>query len=40
MLLSVLAEAMYVASGGDGPTAAAIVGSALGNLLSGTGLST
>ena len=39
MLLSILAEAMYVASGGDGPTAAAIVGGALGNALSGMGLS-
>ncbi len=39
MVLSILAEAMYVASGGDGPTAAAIVGSALGNALSGMGLS-
>ena len=39
MLLSILAEAMYVASGGDGPTAAAIVGSALGNALFGVGLS-
>ena len=39
MALSILAEAMYVASGGDGPTAAAIIGSALGNSLSGIGLS-
>ncbi|MDE2824292.1 MAG: hypothetical protein OXK79_12395, partial [Chloroflexota bacterium] len=39
MALSILAEAMYVASGGDGPTAAAIVGGALGNALSGMGLS-
>ncbi len=40
MLMSIFAEAMYIASGGDGPTAAAIVGSALGNWLSGAGLST
>ena len=39
MLLSILAESMYVASGGGGPTSAAIIGSALGNSLSGTGLS-
>ena len=39
MVLSLLAEAMYVASGGDGPTASAIVGSALGNTLSEIGIS-
>ena len=38
MVLSILAEAMYVASGGDGPTAAALIGSALGNFLSDIGL--
>ena len=39
MVLSILAEAMYVASGGDGPTVAALIGSALGNFLSDVGLS-
>ncbi len=39
MVLSIAAEAMYVAGGGDGPTASAIVGSALGNSLSEFGLS-
>ena len=39
MVLSLLAEAMYVAAGGDGPTASAIVGSALGNTLSEIGIS-
>ncbi len=39
MLLSILAEAMYVAGGGDGPTSTALIGSALGNSLSELGLS-
>lgn len=39
MLLSILSEAAYVASGGDGPTSAAPIGSALGNLFSALGLS-
>ena len=38
MVLAILAEAMYVASGGDGPTAAAIVGGALGNALADAGM--
>lgn len=39
MLLSILSEAAYVASGGSGPTSAAPIGSAIGNLLSALGLS-
>lgn len=38
MVLSVLAEAMYVAGGGGGPTSAAIIGSALGDLMRDVGL--
>lgn len=39
MLLSILSEAAYVASGGDGPTSVAPIGSAIGNLFSALGLS-
>ena len=39
MVLTTLAEAFYVASGGVGPTTAAPIGSAVGELLRGAGLS-
>ena len=39
MVLTTLAEAFHVAAGGGGPTTAAIVGSALGDLLTAAGLS-
>ena len=38
MVLSISAEAFYVAAGGDGPTTSAIIGSALGEMLSDAGL--
>ena len=39
MVLTTLSEAFLVAGGGDGPTTAAPIGSAVGELLRGTGLS-
>ena len=38
MVLSMAAEALYVAAGGTGPTTSALIGSALGQLLGNAGL--